>query len=676
MSITENLPETASDAELLDAWIQFNDPSAIATLVNRYEPLVMGICLRQCRRRVDVEDAFQATFLQLSRSAGKIKNPAALPGWIHAVAYRIAVRTRQMHEHVSLDSVDLPSEDVPLLQLSRRHELQLLDEELNGLTEKDRIPIVLHYLEGMTVGEIAGKTNETVGAVRGRLQRARARLRRRLIRRGVSLSAALAACNLLPREIINAAELTSQTVALCCNSACTDAAVTKDFSIDSDLSRLDHLLHSGGTTTMTAPTLTIGSLAVCLLVFLGIQPLTPGNPQQADSTLVMAGANGHDGDTTLAVRYQLGSPTGPAEPAEPTSGNNAEGTQVPNSQLPAMNTNDAGKVQPKTKEKVVVERSPAEQAILAKLSAPTDRKIEGLTLDELVAFLKQSESLPAVLDTASLSTGPFDKNIKLDASLPGTSLQGLLNAALQPHGLRAVVKDDLLKITVDADYEALMGGETTSWITVDNETANRLLGKLDETTELTFEGIPLEDAIAQISAEHDIPILLNTRALEDIGLTRDVPVLTQTTGLRLRDTLEIMLSENDLTLTLRNNILMVTTEEDAQSEDRMLLRMYWLDGTGFAKAEDAINLIESQISPQGWEALGGPATIAATTSDETGRITLVIAASLEIHCATEKLLESFRVGQRKVRDSHSTSEASLNQGNGMGGMGMGMGGMM
>ena len=227
MSTTENLTETASDAELLDAWIQSHDSNAIARLVNRYEPLVLGICLTQCRRRVDVEDAFQATFLQLSRNAGKIKNPAALPGWIHAVAYRIAVRTRQMYDYQSLDSVELPSEDLPLLQVARRHELQLLDEELNGLTEKERIPLVMHYLDGMTVGEIAGKTNETVGAVRGRLQRARVRLRGRLIRRGVSLSAALAACNLLPRGMINAAELSSRTVSLCCDLAGADGAASQ-----------------------------------------------------------------------------------------------------------------------------------------------------------------------------------------------------------------------------------------------------------------------------------------------------------------------------------------------------------------------------------------------------------------------------------------------------------------
>jgi RNA polymerase sigma factor (sigma-70 family) len=669
MSTPENLTESASDAELLDAWLQSHDSDAIATLVDRYKPLVLGICLRQCRRRVDVEDAFQATFLQLSRNAGKIKNPAALPGWIHAVAYRIAVRTRQMYDYQSLDSVELPSEDLPLLQVARRHELQLLDEELNGLAEKERIPLVMHYLEGMTVGEIAGKTNETVGAVRGRLQRARVRLRGRLIRRGVSLSAALAACSLLPRGMINAAELTSRTVSLCCDLAGADGTATQNFSPDSDLSRLEHLLHSGGTSTMTVSTLTMGSMVTCLLLLFGIQPLTLGDPPGADSKVVLAGANGNDNDQTVAVQFPI------APPALPGQAGGLGGLQGPQKQVPLVTAKGDAKNQPEESKKVVVERSQAEQAILGKLAASTDRKIENLTLNELITYLQQSESLPAVLDAASLSTSRLETNVKLNASLPGTSLQGLLSAALQPHGLRAVVKDDLLKITVDADYEALAGGETTSWVSVDNEAANRLLATLEEATELTFEQVPLNDAVAAISEVHEIPILIDFRALDDIGLTTDLPVTVKTTGLSLRDTLELMLGENDLTISLRNNILMITTNEEAETEYRMLIRMYWLDGTGFAKAEDAITLIQSQVFPDRWDVMGGPATIGATASEESGRITLVITASLDVHLAAEKLLESFRKGQRKVRDSHATPESGVlrGYGGGMGGIGSGTG---
>ena len=45
----------------------------------------------------------------------------------------------------------------------------------------------------------------------------------------------------------------------------------------------------------------------------------------------------------------------------------------------------------------------------------------------------------------------------------------------------------------------------------------------DETTQ-SFVDSPLEEAVQQLSQTHDIPIVVDKRALEEIGLTPDAPV--------------------------------------------------------------------------------------------------------------------------------------------------------
>jgi hypothetical protein len=106
------------------------------------------------------------------------------------VAYRVALkelRKKCTAREEPLGEV-VASEQSPLEEVSRRHEEHVVDEELTALGDKHRRPLVLHYLAGRTNREIADELGLSVSAVEGRLRRAKAQLRRRLVRRGITLS--------------------------------------------------------------------------------------------------------------------------------------------------------------------------------------------------------------------------------------------------------------------------------------------------------------------------------------------------------------------------------------------------------------------------------------------------------------------------------------------------------
>ena len=65
----------------------------------------------------------------------------------------------------------------------------IIDEELAGLPDRLRAPLVLCALDGLTRDEAARRLGWTLAAVKDRLEQARARLRTRLTRRGLALPA-------------------------------------------------------------------------------------------------------------------------------------------------------------------------------------------------------------------------------------------------------------------------------------------------------------------------------------------------------------------------------------------------------------------------------------------------------------------------------------------------------
>ncbi|QJW97663.1 RNA polymerase sigma factor [Frigoriglobus tundricola] len=99
----------STDTDLLHRYAVEHDEAAFAELVRRNGPHVLRAC-RHVLGEAGAEDAFQATFLLLARSAGRLARPGSLAGWwLHAAAVRIArargpgggpaagVRTRRPH---------------------------------------------------------------------------------------------------------------------------------------------------------------------------------------------------------------------------------------------------------------------------------------------------------------------------------------------------------------------------------------------------------------------------------------------------------------------------------------------------------------------------------------------------------------------------------------------------
>jgi RNA polymerase sigma factor (sigma-70 family) len=177
-----------SDAQLLARYTASKDGPAFESLVARHGPMVLATCHAILQHEQDVEDAFQATFLVLARKAGSVRAGDALGGWLHRVAYRVAVQAniaaqrRRRHESEVL-AMEFPCAARPGLEPDVR---SIVHEEIERLPERHRLPVVLCDLEGLTYEQAAGQLDWTEPTLRCRLAKARHRLRDRLTRRDVT----------------------------------------------------------------------------------------------------------------------------------------------------------------------------------------------------------------------------------------------------------------------------------------------------------------------------------------------------------------------------------------------------------------------------------------------------------------------------------------------------------
>ncbi|AWM36225.1 ECF RNA polymerase sigma factor SigE [Gemmata obscuriglobus] len=205
-----------SDTDLLAQFIRSQDGAAFAALVERHGPMVLRTCRRTLWDAHAAEDAFQATFLALVRGAHRVRKAASVASWLHGTAVRISLKAKGTAARGPRPSDPSAArcEPDPLAAMTGRELVSAVDEELVRLPERYQVVITLCCLEGLSQEEAARRLGCSVASVKGRLERGRERLRARLARRGLALSAGLggllfdsARAEVPPRLFARAAEL-------------------------------------------------------------------------------------------------------------------------------------------------------------------------------------------------------------------------------------------------------------------------------------------------------------------------------------------------------------------------------------------------------------------------------------------------------------------------------------
>ena len=162
------------------------DRSAWEALVERYSPLTWSICRRYQLDRTDAEDVAQAVWLRLVEQLDKLRDPAALPGWIATTTQRECYRAQRARCRLATggqvpDAENLPDEqavvaDDELLTAERHAALREAFQDLPPGYQ--RLLALLIADPPIPYAEISARLGIPIGSIGPSRARALERLRR------------------------------------------------------------------------------------------------------------------------------------------------------------------------------------------------------------------------------------------------------------------------------------------------------------------------------------------------------------------------------------------------------------------------------------------------------------------------------------------------------------------
>lgn len=162
------------------------DEFALARAYDAHAPRVYGLALRIVRRPHDAEEILQDVFMTLWRTAARF-DPArgSLVAWLTTLTRHRAIdrlRARRARPDAALGVADDPPTPVddgagPLERASALEDAGLAVSALTGLPAEERRVLELAYFDGLTQTEIAQRTGDPLGTVKGRTRNALRRLR-------------------------------------------------------------------------------------------------------------------------------------------------------------------------------------------------------------------------------------------------------------------------------------------------------------------------------------------------------------------------------------------------------------------------------------------------------------------------------------------------------------------
>jgi RNA polymerase sigma-70 factor (ECF subfamily) len=170
--------------------LRSSEEGAFQELFRHFNQKIFRTALRILKEEESAKDALQETMINIHRAAKTFRGEAKLATWINRITVNVCLEIlRKNKKHSKRTSEDIseyltiedPVSKDPFTEAQRAEVRRRVHTALNRLTEKHRIVVRMHDLEGFTIREIAARVGVAEGTIKSRLFYGRDELKKQLI---------------------------------------------------------------------------------------------------------------------------------------------------------------------------------------------------------------------------------------------------------------------------------------------------------------------------------------------------------------------------------------------------------------------------------------------------------------------------------------------------------------
>jgi RNA polymerase sigma-70 factor (ECF subfamily) len=177
LGVVRALPSQDDDVSLVEALLA-GQRDAAARLYDRHVGLVHRFVFRLLGPVADIEDIVQEVFAYALSSIAKLRDPAALQSWLLGIAVgkvRAYIRWRRRKRWLAF----LPTDELPEPGVVRDDEHAEVLREVTAILDRlpvdERIALVVHRVQGMSLSESAAACKTSVSTFKRRLAKGEAK---------------------------------------------------------------------------------------------------------------------------------------------------------------------------------------------------------------------------------------------------------------------------------------------------------------------------------------------------------------------------------------------------------------------------------------------------------------------------------------------------------------------